>query len=241
MNDWPVSLLHKNTISSFHVPHVTYWLGCWEACVLRPECCCWTHKCFFPEGRLRQQWALPNTVIWVRPLLNLQWQWANNFYWHMKLFPKQPQTKTQRGVNTSEPKPCPVRVGVVVPPGLGTFGSLGMNLGKPADLNTLPLMDPPLPSGVKKTGSLIVMPDTRSLLKVRVQNQELSWSPESFPAGKLCWEQNQHPNMRSLVYPLLLQVGWEGEAERNPAQSLCLSPLGVFKGWFWDWRHKKVA
>lgn len=99
MNDWPVCLLHKNTISSFHVPHVIYWLGRWEACVLHPKCCCWMHKCFFPEGRLRQEWLSPavaNTVIGVNHLFNLQWQQANSFYQHLKLFSKQPQTKTQQ-------------------------------------------------------------------------------------------------------------------------------------------------
>lgn len=76
------------------------------------------------------------------------------------------------------------------------------------------------------------MSDTRSLLKVQEQDKELPCSPESFPAGKLCCEQNQPPEMRSLVYLLLLRVGWEGGTERSPAQALCLSLLGVLKGRF---------
>lgn len=164
MNDWPVSLLHKNTISSFHMPHVIYWLGCWKAHILYPKCCCWMHKCFFPEGRLRQEWLsspVDNTVIGVQIYLICSGprQTGYTSTWNSSQNSLRP--KHSRGVNTSEPKPFPVHVAVLVPPAPGVFVSPGMNLGKPANCNTLHPTDPILPSGIKKTGNLVVMPDTQ--------------------------------------------------------------------------------
>lgn len=51
----------------------------------------------------------------VKHLFNLQWQQANSFYQHLKLFRNSLRPKHSRGVSKSELKPCPVHVGVAVP------------------------------------------------------------------------------------------------------------------------------
>lgn len=156
MNDWPVSFLHKNTISSFHVPHFIYWLGCWKAHILYPRYCCWMHKCFFAEGRLRQEWLsspVDSTVIGFKIYLICSGPRQTGYTSTWNSFPNSLRPKHSRGVNTSEPKPFPVRVGVVVPPAPRVFVSPGTNLGKPANRHTLPRQTPHCHQNSRKQGA----------------------------------------------------------------------------------------
>lgn len=57
------------------------------------------HKCFFPEGGLRQEQlppAVANTVVGVKHLFNMQQQRANSLHQHLQL------PKTASDQNTAE-------------------------------------------------------------------------------------------------------------------------------------------